>query len=51
MHDPMQPRAVTHFQAFGTAVSGYCGASGTIAGVGVAVSLGGAGRNILDDRL
>ncbi len=40
--DPDAPGQVTHFQALATAVSGTVGL-GNIAGVGVAVSLGGAG--------
>ena len=40
--DPNAPGQVTHFQALATAVSGTVGL-GNIAGVGVAVSLGGAG--------
>ncbi|MCM4169699.1 hypothetical protein KCTC52924_02297 [Arenibacter antarcticus] len=40
--DPDAPGQVTHFQALATAVSGTVGL-GNIAGVGVAISLGGAG--------
>ena len=40
--DPQAPGQVTHFQALATAVSGTVGL-GNIAGVAVAVSLGGAG--------
>ena len=40
--DPSAPGQVTHFQALATAVSGTVGL-GNIAGVGVAISLGGAG--------
>src|SRR5690606_38601716 len=40
--DPNAPGEVTHFQALATAVSGTVGL-GNIAGVAVAVSLGGAG--------
>jgi AGCS family alanine or glycine:cation symporter len=40
--DPNAPGQVTHFQALATAVSGTVGL-GNIAGVGVAISLGGAG--------
>lgn len=40
--DPTAPGQVTHFQALATAVSGTVGL-GNIAGVGVAISLGGAG--------
>lgn len=40
--DPNAPGQVTHFQALATAVSGTVGL-GNIAGVAVAVSLGGAG--------
>jgi len=41
-HDPQAPGEVTHFQALATALSGTVGL-GNIAGVAVAVSLGGPG--------
>ncbi len=43
--DPNAPGQVTHFQALATAVSGTVGL-GNIAGVAVAVSLGGAGATL-----
>ena len=43
--DPNAPGQVTHFQALATAVSGTVGL-GNIAGVAVAVSLGGAGATM-----
>ncbi|MGB8704158.1 MAG: amino acid carrier protein [Gillisia sp.] len=43
--DPSAPGEVTHFQALATAVSGTVGL-GNIAGVAVAVSLGGAGATL-----
>lgn len=43
--DPNAPGQVTHFQALATAVSGTVGL-GNIAGVAVAISLGGAGATI-----
>lgn len=41
-HDPEAPGTITHFQALATAVSGTVGL-GNIAGVAVAISLGGPG--------
>lgn len=43
--DPSAPGQVTHFQALATAVSGTVGL-GNIAGVAVAISLGGAGATL-----
>src|SRR5699024_4356773 len=43
--DPSAPGQVTHFQALATAVSGTVGL-GNIAGVAVAVSIGGAGSTL-----
>ena len=46
--DPNHKGEVSHFQALTTALSGTVGL-GNIAGVAVAVSIGGPGSHILDD--
>ncbi len=50
LKDESQEGEVSHFQALATAVSGTVGL-GNIAGVALAIVLGGPGANILDDYL